>query len=214
MIFSMRKLLAVLFACTAVSLFSGEVEIGLGISPPPRTEEKNVGYVADSEGIEDKWAPSFHFGYSFAWLFYVSADSQVVSPRQVYAYTEDQDHGVNGYRVPGFLNTFNVGFRPNIGPLRLLATVGINHLYIYGNPSETNPAESSDLDMGVNFKAGLGWYGDNIGVLATGMFTFDSFDQMSDVFSDLTSDVSRRKEEAQDTLMTLLIPTFSFVILF
>jgi hypothetical protein len=177
----------------------GEIELGMSFTPGSflkSDEQKALDAisVADQGTLGDNIL-GFHVGYSFWWLFYASFDSLIVPPWWV-----DQQVGIP---APGYINFFDVGIRPRIGPIYLLATVGINTLYIHSAYADKN-AENS---MGVNIRLGAGLKFDALGISLTGTYTEADFAQLQKTITALTEGNDPR---AQREFIQKLMPTIGF----
>ncbi|MDP3176292.1 MAG: hypothetical protein Q8M76_00225, partial [Spirochaetaceae bacterium] len=149
-----KKIWALVLTLLLAGTFAwADIELGAGISPP--LGELPEGMPEEAAGPLGNTMVSFHGGYSFAWLFYVSADAFVLPPfvvRNMTSYVDEQGFVKDGQFRPGFLNLINVGIRPKIGPFAVSATVGINNLYLYKSSEIAEDAYSPEL--GVNLRLG------------------------------------------------------------
>jgi hypothetical protein len=201
----LAALLAVLVAAPAIA----ELELGFGIAPP-------LGEVppgAQSEGFLGDSTKVIHAGYSFLWLFYACYDGLILPPYAVSSMTGrfdiSQGSYVSGYYRPGFLNTFTLGIRPRIGPIHLMAGIGINQLYVYKQEED-----SLELpDIGVHLKLGAGFRFTNwLGVSVTGTTVFSDFDSLMSTLEALSGDDEYLQERAMDTILSNLFPSVALVI--
>jgi len=209
----MRKsvfLAVVLFLATGIGAFA-EIELGIGIAPP-------IGEVpedAASDGLFGDATTVLHAGYSFWWLFYASYDAFVLPPYAVSQMTGTIDPANGGlqpgYYRPGYLNTFNFGIRPRLGPLMLTASIGANSLYIY--KGEEDGLEPPPL--GVNLRFGAGWkISKHFGLMATGTTVFGSMDELSNTLDALNSDNPDVSAAAEDRILANLFPSIVFSLYF
>lgn len=186
-----------------------ELEFGFGIAPPLGEVPENAvsgGFLGDSTQV-------MHAGYSFLWLFYASYDGLILPPYSVSQMTGSIDTSTGdwspGYYRPGFLNTFNVGIRPRIGPVTLIATIGANSMYVY-------KASEDGLEVppvGVNLRIGAGlrlakW----IGITATGTSVFADFQELSSTLDALGGSDQFLKDKAQEQILNNLFPIVTLVI--
>ncbi|MBI9104344.1 MAG: hypothetical protein JEY99_18140 [Spirochaetales bacterium] len=196
-----KKILIIL---AILLLFTGfafaELELGVGITPPLEDVEGATGDFGQDMLI------SFHGGYSFWWLFYASWDAYVMPAYLMSALTETIDDSGNvspGVYKPGFLNMFDVGIRPRIGPLMVMAEVGINTLYVY------EQSEDEQSELGGNIRVGAGLHFNHISIMGTVSSVFSSFDSMTNTLEDLGSGDAWLEEKAQEKIMETLIPTIT-----
>jgi hypothetical protein len=176
--------------------------VGVGIAPPLGTipSEASQGFFNDSTKV-------LHAGYSFAWLFYASYDGLILPPYAVSQMTGSMDTTTGtwspGYYRPGFLNTFNVGIRPRIGPLRLSATIGANSLYIF----RQGPDALEVPPVGVNLRLGLGLkLGKHLGVMASGTSVFADFEELQTTLTALAGSDTYLQQVATDRILNNLFP--------
>jgi hypothetical protein len=194
-------LMAVLILVT-VPIFA-EIELGFGLAPSLGTipSEASQGFFNDSTKV-------IHAGYSFAWLFYASYDGFILPPYSVSQMTGVMDTTTGswspGYYRPGFLNTFNVGIRPRIGPVMISASIGANSLYIYrqGSDGLTVPP------VGVNLRVGAGLkLGKLLGVMVSGTSVFSDFNDLSTTMTALTGNDAYLQQIATDRILNNLFPS-------
>jgi len=205
----MKAVLAIAMIALVCAGAWAEIEIGLGIAPP-------IGEVPEEATTGDVFGDStkvVHAGYSFLWLFYASYDGLVLPPYSVSQMSGSIDTSsgayIPGFYRPGFLNTFNVGIRPTIGPLSVIASVGINQMYVYKQ-------EDDGLEIppvGVNLRVGAGfrltkW----LGLTATGTSVFADFDELSATLDALTGDDTYLQDIAKERILSTLFPIVTLVI--
>ncbi|MFH2113472.1 MAG: hypothetical protein ABIJ86_03050 [Spirochaetota bacterium] len=202
-----KKLMMSVFLILAMAgaAFSNEIEIGFGVAPPlVKTEAGKSTY----EGFFYENTGILHAGYSFAWLFYVSADAYLLPPVAVSGMTGyfDVASGTyqNGIFRPGILGLFNIGIRPKIGPLLLMASTGINTLHIY-KQEELADADRASSSLGVNLRVGVGFKMNKlIGIMASGTVAFSDFDTMKSTLEALNDpDLA---DMASERIMSNLYP--------
>ncbi|OQY39626.1 MAG: hypothetical protein B6229_03460 [Spirochaetaceae bacterium 4572_7] len=131
-----KKLLLIIIITFFTSfLYASDLELGLSYTPGDvlKTDEdrqiESVTGRKQNDGIL-----GFHAGYSFWWLFYVSSDSLVVPPwfvQKLSTYEKGNGEFHQGIMAPGFITFVDFGIRPKFKHLYLLATIGINSLYIH-----------------------------------------------------------------------------------
>lgn len=196
---------------SAIPVFA-EWEFGVGLTP--------ILSNAGTEGASflEQMMISGHAGYSFMWLFYGSVDSIILPPMmtQRLSGTLKQDDQGNtylegGYFLPGYLNLFDVGIRPRIGPILAFAEVGANNLYVY----KQNDLGLEIPPVGFNARAGVGlvlkkkW-----GVTASGTVVFQTLEDMTGIFSTLFTAISENdtfvQEQVLGFLLDNLVPTLTF----
>jgi hypothetical protein len=180
-----------------------ELELGLGIAPPMG----NVPQEAQTGNMFGDATKVIHAGWSFWWLFYASYDGFILPPYSVAQLTSVMDTSTgsysSGYYRPGFLNTFNLGIRPRIGPISVLATVGINQLYVY----KQGPDGLEVPPVGVNLRLGAGLrFANWIGVTVTGTTVFADFAELSSTLNALGGNDPFLKQMAQDRILNNLFP--------
>ena len=222
----MRRKLMILVTAIMLLLMANaafaELELGIGLTPPI-TGDLPEGVAGDFLEASIK---SFHVGLSWWWLFYASWDSLVLPPYVTKALTTsiviDESGAFErpGAAVPSFLNLFNLGIRPKIGPIIVFATAGINHMWIYGDSQEPNPyrstaeGEEANTALGVNFRLGaglaFGWWG----ITASGTIVFSDFDEMAADFDTLAGTHEEAIERVQAKLLAGMIPSLGFNIYF
>jgi hypothetical protein len=180
-----------------------EWEFGVGITP-----------IQAEEGVEtssflDQMMISGHVGYSFMWLFYGSIDSIILPPMvtQDLSSTTEKE----GYYRPGYLNLFDVGVRPRIGPILAFVEVGASSLYVY----KQEEIPDYEPTVGFNARAGVGLVlKEKWGVTASGTVNFQELEVMTSTFEDLFNGTTYQQEQATETLMEKLIPTLTFNLYF
>jgi len=202
------------FAVLAVLPVSAEIEIGVGVTPP--LLERPAG-AEDSDNIFEKVMVSLHGGLSTAWLFYASVDAMLLPPYVLQSLTTTYNPTTGAYSEgiyrPGFLTMLDVGIRPKIGPLALLATVGVNMLYAY--KEEELPQGSYQPELGVNARVGAYLFlGDNLALTGIGTVVFPDFDQLMVTAQALVGKNKTAQNQAIDRIMKNLVPTVGLVIQF
>lgn len=198
----MKKKLAVLFSMIILSAtLYGEIELGLSYTPGSVLKTDEAAGLDDAYGIEQgamgDMILGFHFGYSFWWLFYASVDSLIVPPWWVESYSE--------IYAPGFMNFIDVGIRPSIGPIYLLATMGINNLYIHSYYAD----ENSETAVGVNMRVGLGIKFEALSINLIGTALFSDFAEMNTLLTEVSDG---NDPTAEDRLLEKLMPSIGFVL--
>ena len=197
-----RSLIAVLML-----LFFGtwaaqaEIELGVGLAPPVAEvpSDASGGFFSDSTKV-------LHAGLSFAWLFYASYDGLILPPYAVSQMTSTVDTGTGsytpGYFRPGFLNTFDVGFRPRIGNVMILAAVGVNTMYIWHQDQD----QLTVPEVGVNLRLGAGLRFGILGIMLSGTTVFADFNELGNTLDGLTSSDSFVRRNATDKILNNLFP--------
>lgn len=177
-------------------------EIELGASLTPASYLKTEAAKDMEQDIQQKEGSfladmifGFHVGYSWWWLFYASWDSYVMPPWWIFS-------NVDIYR-PGFLNLIDLGIRPVIGPIILMAEVGVNHMYIYNQDEDENVG---DVDFGANMRVGAGLKFNWWSLTLCGTSVFIDFDTMASVLTK----VSEGNPKATDKLLATIIPSLTF----
>ena len=92
---------------------------------------------------------------------------EVITPwfvQQTTSYVDSNDVYTAGTKAPGYLNFIDIGIRPQIGPIYLLATAGINHLYIHSKYQVAGKVPP----LGVNLRLGAGLQFGGLSIAVTG----------------------------------------------
>lgn len=207
-----KRTTAIVFMFVLSTYIFGEVELGLSYTPGSllkneESEAMEEFYDVES-GVFGDSIIGFHAGYSFWWLFYVSVDSLMVPPWWVYqltSYTGTDGTTYDGINAPGFVNFFDIGIRPKIGPVYLLATVGVNALYIH---SEYDTREE-DATVGFNLRLGLGVKFDNFSFTLTGTSVYSDYDSMASTIENL---IEAEDPDATTDFLESLIPSIGVVL--
>ena len=206
----MKKRLAVLFTMLILSTaIFAEIELGMSFTPGEVLVTPETAAAMQFIGAEESTSSSilgFHLGYSFAWLFYASFDSLIVPPWWIYqttSYTSADGVAYSGINAPGYINFFDVGIRPSIGPLYILATAGFNTLYIHSGYEQL-----SDNSLGVNMRIGIGLKFDAFSINITGTSIFNNFDQLTST----VNKIYKQDQTATDDFLSTLIPSIGFVL--
>ena len=205
-----KRILAALLILLLTGTAFAEIELGFGIAPP-LAESNDMSSSDDDAYTEGFWYNNtgiFHFGYSFAWLFYASADALILPPAAVQGMTGIYDMATGTFRTgpfrPGILTLLDVGFRPRIGPIMIMAATGINTMYIY---RQDELDEDFQSDLGVNLRVGLGYkLGKILSITASGTVVFNNFDTMVSTLDTLANGSASDQEFAMDTIMSGLYP--------
>eukprot|EP01156_Anaeramoeba_ignava_P016330 Anaeramoba_ignava/a620874_4.p1 GENE.a620874_4~~a620874_4.p1 ORF type:complete len:207 (+),score=-12.44 a620874_4:41-661(+) len=195
-------LLTMILLSTAVF---AEIELGMSMTPGEVLMSDNTYSAMTAIGYEgDTTTPltGFHVGYSFWWLFYASFDSIIVPPWYIYQVTNSSSSA--GINAPGYISFFDVGFRPRIGPIYLLATVGINDLYIHSYYADEYGY--SDDGVGVNARIGVGLKLGAFGINITGTSVFNTFEDLTETVQGLID----QDPNATDAFIYSLIPSIGF----
>lgn len=207
----MKKRLAVLFSMIILSAaLYGEIELGMSYTPGTVLKSEANASLDALNTEEDALGDSiigFHVGYSFWWLFYASVDSLIVPPwfvEQETSYTDLNNEYHAGTRAPGYINFIDFGIRPKIGPIYVLATVGINNLYIH---SEYVTGEE-ETTLGVNMRLGAGIQFGALSISLTGTKVFSNFEVMEAVLTRL----GEGDPQAETEFLQSLIPSIGFVL--
>jgi len=187
-------------------LLADEYEFGIALTPMSFLKsQEDVDMEAaqmqtGQSSILSDYSLGLHAGYSFAWLFYASVDANAMPPWWVAKQTATID--AEGNRVPGdslpaFVSFFDVGIRPTLGNLIIMAELGLNHFYIYRQEAE------SEAKLGVNFRVGLGYKMNAFSLDVLGTLIFEDFRTMQGVFEAFSND----EEWAREKIMQSLIPS-------
>jgi len=116
---------------------------------------------------------------------------------------------IQGVYRPGFLNMFDGGLRIILGPVVIVAEVGVNNIYVYHQkdlPAGLKSNFGANLRLGAGLK--FGWWG----VSATGTAVFPSFQTMLQTFSNLGSETNRAA--ALDQIVNNLVPSLMATLYF
>lgn len=189
----------------SVLLLADEYELGIALTPMDvlkSDEDRSMEVISegDNGGLND-FVLGLHLGYSFAWLFYASVDANAMPPWWVAKMTATQNEDgsrVPGLNSPGFVTFLDVGFRPTIGSLILMAELGLNHFYIKDGADAGNK-------LGVNFRMGVGYKFDPFSVSLIATSIFPDFQTMKYVFKALSND----EEWASEALGKSIIPSIA-----
>lgn len=178
-------------------------EIELGASLTPASFLKSADAAAMEQNIVGKEGSfladlifGFHVGYSWWWLFYASLDSYVMPPWWVW--------GNTGEYKPGFLNLIDLGVRPTLGPIMIMAEAGVNYMYLYKQAEDQKGA--SQPDFGANLRIGAGLQFGFWSLTASGTSVFVNFDEMINTMQK----VSDGNPRAIDKLVATIIPSLTF----
>lgn len=186
-----------------------DIEVGVGFSPP--LGKLPEGMPEKAAGPLGNTMVSFHAGYSFAWLFYLSGDAYVLPPfvvRNMTTTIEEDGFVKDGLYRPGFLNMINVGLRPRLGPVALSATVGLNSLYLYKEGEVSDKANKPSL--GVNLRlGGILFVNDLFSFSLTGTTVFPDGRTLFSTLGSLGSKDSFIREQAVDLIVGNLYPTLT-----
>lgn len=190
----------------STTLFA-EIELGLSYTPGSVLKNEQSADLEAFIGTEDSGDHilGFHVGYSFWWLFYLGWDSLIVPPWFVYqttSYTDWDGNTVQGTLAPGFVNFYNVGIRPRIGPVYVLATIGVNDLYVHSYYSDNE----DDSTLGVNMRVGFGFKFDAFSLSFTGTAVFNDFQ----VLSDTLEGIADGNKNSQEEFLSRLMPSIGF----
>jgi hypothetical protein len=193
-----------------------EWELGVGITPIGAEEG------AKGDSFLEQMMLSGHVGCSFMWLFYGSVDAIILPPMMTQRLSGKLEHDeegnpylAGGYFQPGYLNLFDVGIRPRIGPILAFAEIGANSLYVYKQAEQ----QLELPPVGFNARAGVGvvlkkrW-----GITASGTVVFQEFEALTETFSTLFTAMSEGDDFVQDQIIDFLIdnlvPTLTFNLYF
>lgn len=185
----MRKLIVAILLVAVVALpgFSLGVELGVSVTPIPA-----------GDGGDVEMAFGSHIGISPFAILYASWDALVMPPGVIGSWT--------GYYRPGFLNLFDAGLRLVLGPIVVLAEIGVNNVYVYKQGTEDIAGLGANLRLGAGLKFGM-W-----GVTLTGTSVFPTMEALIDTLKGLVADESRNW--AVEQLVSGLVPSLMAVIYF
>lgn len=207
-----KRATTIVFMLVLSTYIFGEVELGLSYTPGSLLKSEESETMEDfydvEAGVFGDSIIGFHAGYSFWWLFYASVDSLMVPPWWVYQLTSytDTDGTINtGINAPGFVNFFDIGIRPKIGPVYLLATVGINSLYIHSD-YDTRDDEAT---VGYNIRLGLGLKFDNFSFTLTGTSVYNDYESMVSTVENL---IEGEDPNATTDFIESIIPSIGVVL--
>jgi hypothetical protein len=201
----MKKLLVplavMMLLALAVPAAFAEVELGMSWTP------FNNPNAAATDPSKNDSITGFHVGYSW-FILYASWDSLAMPAFWMEMATTyvDPNTGlfVPGYRLPGFLNLYDVGIKLVLQPFLMYAEIGTNSLYVYGGQQFDQVGANLRLGAGLKF----GWWGLNI----SGTSVFASMSDLGAVLKGLGSDTTRSWSVKQITegLVPSLNLTFYF----
>lgn len=208
-----RKILIIVSFSILTSSVYADLELGLSYTPggvlKSEESEQMEAFFQTEQGVLGDSILGFHAGFSFWWLFYVSADSLVVPPwwvKQTTSYTTTSGEVKTGVHAPGFINFFDVGIRPSFGPLYLLATIGMNHLYVHSAYSDGSENQGG---LGVNLRIGAGLRFKNVSIVATGTSVYNNFEAMQ---SSVQRAIDGDDPNARPDFLRSLMPSIGFTI--
>lgn len=185
----------------STALFSDELELGISFTPGSLLEVSDSVAEEYDLQLEEQALLGFHVGYSFWWLFYTSWDSIVAPPPYIEEQTDVPD-------AAGFINFFDVGIRPSLGPVYILATVGINTTYVHSVAAHEYGYENNS-DVGANVRLGVGLKFSAFSINLVGTSFYETFDDMTETLGGL---FSGEEERAQEDFLKTLIPSIGFVL--
>jgi hypothetical protein len=218
----MKKFLILLFAALlllpAIAEEEGtkdEIELGIALTPMSILKSKDEGSMEDiydaESGVLGDNILGLHAGYSFMWLFYASVDANVMPPWWIEGMTGyyDYDTGerVQGIMAPGFITFANVGVRPTFGPIMVMATIGINYMYIHSAYTKDEDLSSGNK-AGMNLRVGAGYKFDMFSVSLIGTSVYPDFKSMRNTFKGLF----QNDEQAIEDFTNTLIPSIAVYI--
>ena len=203
----MRRVILPLIVVVLLALSApvfAEIELGASFTPAEYMMSEEIKQLEQFLGAEDQFEAifGFHIGYSWWWLFYGSWDAMVMPPWWVYSITVGEE--ASGIYRPAFLNLFDVGVRPTLGPIILLAEAGINNIRIYDQ--ESLGVQGTEANFGVNLRLGAGLKFDWWGITVTGTSVFATFNKMVQVIQGVTES----NPNAIKYLVNSLIPSITF----
>lgn len=208
-----KKLILIIALILLTSTLFAELELGLSYTPANvlKSEESEAldKFDETEQGILGDSVLGFHAGYSFWWLFYLSADSLIVPPwyvKQITSYTKADGSKSKGVKAPGFINFFDVGIRPKIGPIYVLATIGINSLYVH---SEYSDGSENEAGVGANLRLGFGIQFDSLSIVVTGTSFYSSFEAMQ---STVERAINNTDPDARPDFLRSLMPSIGFIL--
>jgi len=201
----MKKILLPLAAVVLLALAApafAEIELGISWTQSTDTNVQMVGQTQVSDTIL-----GFHVAYGW-FILYGAWDSLALPGYMIEALTSYVDpltgEPIAGFRVPGFLNLYDVGIRLVLQPLVVSATIGTNSLYLYGGKRFDK--------MGANFRLGaglkFGWWGLSI----SGTSVFGSMDDLTAVLAGLGS--TEKRSWALEQLTGGLVPSLDLTFYF
>ena len=197
-------LIVVVLLALSAPVFA-EIELGASFTPAEYMMSAEIQQLEKFLGAEDVFEAifGFHIGYSWWWLFYGSWDAMVMPPWWVYSITVGEE--ASGIYRPAFLNLFDVGVRPTLGPIMLLAEAGINNIRIYGQEG-LGVEGAGEANFGVNLRLGAGLMFDSWSITVTGTSVYNTFDKMVQVIKGVTES----NPNAIRYLVSSLIPSITF----
>ena len=174
---------AVLVVFAVIPVAADEFELGISATPIFPAEDITGSFGPETNA---EMAPGFQFGYRFFGLLYADWHGIILPPQLIERMTGFYDAEANVDKVgifrPGFLNTWNVGGKINIGPFVGFGTIGVNTIYVYRQSDLIAERQEFNRNFGANFRFGVGLRGDDFGVNFSLMGVFPDLDTM---FSDL-----------------------------
>jgi hypothetical protein len=187
-----------------------QFDLGLGITPLSvlKGDEDTSMETLYGTGSEDDFfrdnVIALHAGATFMGFLYASVEANIMPPWWIKSVTEYTDRdGVfqQGIYAPGFISFVDVGIRPVIGSIILMAEAGINMLYVHS--AYTEGLDDGGGKAGVNMRLGLGLDVGIIDLMLTGTLVFPDFDAMVGVLKG----VAEGNKMATDAMLKSLIPS-------
>lgn len=192
-----------------------EIELGLSVTPLSilKTQEaKDMENLFGTQGgfFQDNLL-GLHAGYSLAWLFYASIDANIMPAwwiKKATQYSDADNNLVQGIYAPGFITLVDAGIRPTLGPIILMAELGINYLYIHSayNKDPETGASLGGGSAGFNLRIGVGYKFGPFSVTLVGTSVYSSFEMMTNTISE----VFDGNQMAIDNLKQSLVPSLAF----
>lgn len=195
----MKKLLfltAIIFLLLPSILTADEIELGIALTPMGvlmDESDRNMEVAAGSGGILKEFILGLHAGYCMSGLLYASLDANAMPAWFIEKITRTGAME-QGIRATGFISFIDVGIRPKLGNLILLAELGINYLYLHSEMVAQQEQDASNSRLGVNFRAGVGYsfYPFSVSLIVTSIFP--DFSTMAAVFKGLFNEEQWAKE--------------------
>ena len=208
-------ILSVFLLLITGAVFPGEFDLGITVTPFSMIKSEDAASTEELYGLEEGSflqdnSVGLHLGYSFWWLFYTSADFNLVPAwyvKESTSYTSDTGQYVDGVMAPGIVSYFDVGIRPTIGPIVLMAEMGINYLYVHSYYAEEDDTGGG---TGVNMRLGAGLRYKSLLFTLVGTAFFSSVDQMTGTLQNIADG----NQMAQDDFIASLVPSFLVAIRF
>jgi len=215
----MRRLCVLLVAIMLIVptfIFADEIELGIAVTPLGLNKNTQAdqmgGMLGSGDGFFQNNSLGLHAGYSLAWLFYASIDANIMPSWWIKTATEMSDPTTGEFKqgilAPGYMTFIDVGIRPTLGPIILMAELGMNYLYIHDtyNKDPLTGGPMAGGSIGANLRIGVGYKFSAFSVSLQGTAVFPNFEALSATLKG----VANEDQKSIDALKASLIPSLTF----